>query len=412
MIKKLRFKFVAIAMLSLFAVLAVIIAAVNVVSYNSIVHSADEVLSLLSSGEGRFPLRDGPMIPGEPFPGDRFAEARPELRYESRFFSVLIDESGAVTATDTDFIAAVDKNTAADMAQRVFSSGKASGFTGNYRYHVFPDGSSTRIIFLDCTRDLSTFRRFLLISCGISLAGLAAVFVLIMLLSGYIVRPVSESYEKQKRFITDAGHEIKTPITIIDADAEVLEMDMPDNEWLQDIRKQVKRLSSLTNDLIYLSRMEEERPQLQSIDFPLSDVVAETAGSFAAPAVTQNKTLHTDIQPMLTKHGDEKAVRQLVSILLDNALKYSPENSRIDLTLKQQGKTVVMTISNETLEDISKENLSHMFDRFYRVDPARHSHGYGIGLSIAKAIVNAHKGKIAATATDNSTLTITVILPL
>lgn len=412
MIKKLRFKFVAIAMLSLFTVLAVIIATVNIVSYNSIVYSADEVLSLLSSGEGRFPLRDGPIIPGEPFPGDRFAEARPELRYESRFFSVLIDESGVIIATDTDFIAAIDKNTAADMAQRVFLSGNASGFTGDYRYHVFPDGTSTRIIFLDCTRDLSTFRRFLLISCGISLAGLAAVFVLIMLLSGYIVRPVSESYEKQKRFITDAGHEIKTPITIIDADAEILEMDTPDNEWLQDIRKQVKRLSTLTNDLIYLSRMDEENPRLQCIDFPLSDVVAESAGSFTACAMTQNKTLKTDIQPMLTKHGDEKAVRQLVSILLDNALKYSPKNSRIDLTLKQQGKTAVMTVTNTTLETVSKEMLEHLFDRFYRADPARHSRGYGIGLSIAQAIVTAHKGKIAATAADNSTLTITVILPL
>lgn len=412
MIRKLRFKFVAIAMLSLFAVLAVIIAAVNIISYNSIVQSADEVLSLLTSGEGRFPLRDTHMMPAEPFTGDRFTEARPELPFESRFFSVLIDSNGAVISTDTDFIAAVDKTTAADMAQRVFSSDKASGFTGNYRYRASQEGQNTRIIFLDCTRDLSTFRRFLLISCGISLLGLAAVFVLIMLLSGYIVRPVSESYKKQKRFITDAGHEIKTPITIIDADAEVLEMDMPDNEWLQDIRKQVKRLSTLTNDLIYLSRMEEEDLQLQYIDFPLSDVVAETAGSFAALAVTQSKVLHTDIQPMLTKHGDENALRQLVSVLLDNALKYSPENGRIDLTLKQHGKVIVMAVTNTTIGAVSREMLEHLFDRFYRADPARHSHGYGIGLSIAKAIVTAHKGKISTTTIDEQSLTVTVTLPL
>lgn len=412
MIKQLRIKFVGIAMLSLFAVLAIIIAAVNVINYNSIVQDADEVLSLLAGGDGRFPLREGiPGMPGQPF-SNRFAQISPELPYESRFFSVLIGQDGTVTSADTDFIAAVDSNTASAMAQRVFASGKASGFTGNYRYSVSVSNQNTRIIFLDCTRSLSTFRSFLLISCGISVLGLAAVFVLIMLLSGYIIRPVSESYEKQKRFITDAGHEIKTPITIIDADAEVLEMDMPDNEWLQDIRKQVKRIGSLTNDLIYLSRMEEDQLRLQTIDFPLSDVVAETAGSFSSLAVTQSKTFTTDIQPMLTKNGDEKALCQLVSILLDNALKYSPVNGYIHLSLKQQGKFAVLSVSNTTVDPISRHTLEHLFDRFYRADESRHSQGHGIGLSIAKAVVNAHKGKIAASSPDGRSLTITVTLPL
>ena len=221
-----------------------------------------------------------------------------------------------------------------------------------------------------------------------------------------------ESYEKQKRFITDAGHEIKTPITIIDADAEVLEMDLPGNEWLQDIRFQTKRLASLTNDLIFLSRMDEEHTQLQTIDFPLSDLVSETAQSFQSLAKTQKKEFVTDIEPLLTMNGDEKSLRQLVSILLDNALKYSPENGSITLSLHKAGKMIHLTVTN-TVESLAKENLAYLFDRFYRTDQSRNSQtgGYGLGLSIAKAVVTAHKGKITATASDSSSLTLDVLLP-
>lgn len=138
-----------------------------------------------------------------------------------------------------------------------------------------------------------------------------AVFGLILLFSKRIIRPILESYEKQKRFITDAGHEIRTPITIIDADAEILEMEEGENEWLKDIKAQTKRLTALTNDLVFLSRMEEEKPRLAEIELPFSDLVSETAQSFQAPAKTQGKHLSLQIQPMLTVKGDEKALRQL-----------------------------------------------------------------------------------------------------
>jgi len=226
------------------------------------------------------------------------------------------------------------------------------------------------------------------------------------------MKPVQESYEKQKSFITDAGHEIKTPLTIIDADATILEMDCgEDNEWIQDIRAQVRRLTDLTKDLIFLSRMEEERPQVQKIDFPLSEVLTETAQSFQSLAKVQNKTFTIDVEPMLSICGDEKAITQLVSILLDNAVKYSDDNGAISLKAFSKGRNVCVEVYN-TAEEVNTSELGRLFDRFYRADKSRNSEtgGYGIGLSIARAVTEAHGGKITATSEDGKSLTITAVL--
>lgn len=411
MIRKLRIKFIAVAMISLFAVLAVIMGAVNIFNYQSTVNSADSTLILLERNDGKFPIRNNRPFEQRVPDGELFMS--PELPYQSRFFSVVISQDGQAVSVDTDHIAAIDHTSAVLYAQKAVKAQRQKGFMGSYRYLLSENAGTYRVIFLDCAKELGTFRTFLLASCGISMLGIAAVFVLILFLSGRIIRPVSESYEKQKRFITDAGHEIKTPLTIIDADAEVLEMELGENEWLRDIRNQTKRLSALTNDLIYLSRMQEEQTHLQVIDFPISDVVAETAASFHSLALTQQKDFSAAIEPMLSYSGDEKAIRQLVSILLDNALKYSDQNSPIHLSLGKSGKSLNLSVYN-TASALSKEDLSQLFDRFYRTDPSRNSQtgGHGIGLSIAKAIAQAHKGKISAWAPDSSTICITVILPL
>lgn len=168
-----------------------------------------------------------------------------------------------------------------------------------------------------------------------------AVFLLLVFFSGRIVKPVSESYEKQKRFITDAGHEIKTPLTIIDADAELVKLECGESEWLDDIKKQTKRLTALTNDLIYLARMEEGQKNAVRIEFPLSDVVDETAESFRARAINENKQLEINIQPGLAYIGDEKAVRQLVSILVDNAVKYADSEGKIKVRFNKRSRDKV-----------------------------------------------------------------------
>ena len=425
MIKKLRRKLIAACMISLAVVLTVILGGVNVMGYYKVVADADAILALLDANDGAFPkLHAGQLeqptgeLPpllgpvGKKTPFDQRGMS-PETPYESRFFSVRLGTDGQVLQTDTGQIAAIDEEEAVMYAQNVLASGRSSGFWGNYRYLLCEDEEESLIIFLDCGRGLSSFRITLLTSVLLAVLGLLAVLVLLLVLSKRIVRPVAESYEKQKQFITDAGHELKTPMTIISADADLAEMECGENQWLTDIRRQAQRLTGLTNDLIYLSRMEEEQPKLQLIEFPLSDVAEEMAQSFQALATSQEKDFVLRIQPMLSFTGDEKAIRQLLSILLDNALKYSPAGGRLELGLEKQGRTLLLTMSNTAVQPIDQDKLPHLFDRFYRTDQSRSSQtgGYGLGLSIARSIVLAHKGKIRAESPDGSTLKFIIHLP-
>lgn len=408
MIRRLRFKLIVASMLSLLAVLTVIMCALNIVNYRGIVRDADSVLDILRENSGRFPELS------ETFDwridGPRYKS--PELPFEIRYFSVLLSEAGGVETTDMVQIAAVDEETVQAYALRAYEADHARGFVEDYRFLRYEDDDGQRIIFLDYGRTLSSFRSVLIDSVYISLAGLLAVFALIVVLSKRVMKPFAENYEKQKLFITDAGHEIKTPITIIDAAAEVLEMEYGENEWLQGIRQQTARLSALTGDLIRLSRMEESE-NLQMIDFPLSELVREAAAAFFPLAKAQGQELRLYIQANIECRGHEDSMRQLVSILLENALKYSSEGSAICLWLEKRSKGVSLRVENESVQPLEREHLEHMFDRFYRGDPSRSSRtqGYGIGLSIAKAIVSAHRGRISADTPDGRRLIVTAAFP-
>lgn len=418
MIQRLRRKFIAASMLALTLVLLVILGGINTMNYYRTVSDADAILTILAQNDGRFPRPDGTAsnTPNGAPPDKGSGKERqlsPETPYESRFFSVSLNDSGAVIASDTGSIAAIDASSAENAAVSVWLRGSTEGFWNDYRYVRCKTDSGSRIIFLDTGRSLNAFRSTLLVSVGIALGGLLAVFLLLLLFSRRIVRPVAESYEKQKRFITDAGHEIKTPLTIISADTDLLELDLGENEWLDDIKRQTKRLTGLTQDLIYLARMDEEQPQLQPIEFPLSDMAEELGQSFQNLAAAQSKQFLTEIQPMLSLTGDEKAIRQLMSILLDNAVKYTPEGGRISFALKKEGRSIRLSVSNDTAVPMEKEVLDRLFDRFYRTDQSRNSStgGYGLGLSIARSIASAHKGKIRAENSGGNNLTITASLP-
>ena len=408
MIKKLRIKLIAVAMLSLFLVLFIIVGTVNILNYKKLIREADNTLLILMENNGIFPKPDMHSGGG----GDFFKGMSPEKPYETRYFSVLMNEDGTVNSVDTGKIAGTDTDRAIEYAKEVSKSERTSGFIQSYRYAVKLTDKGVRIIFLYCQRELENFRSVLIISSAISVCGMLAVFVLLLFFSGRIVKPVSESYEKQKRFITDAGHEIKTPLTIIDADADIIEMEHGESEWLSDIKKQTKRLTMLTNDLIYLAKMEENSGSIWKLEFPLSDMVEEIAESFKGLALSRSKTFTYNIQPMLSYMGDEKALRQLVSILLDNAIKYSEENGNISVTLSAQGRSIRLEVFN-TCASMQKDSTSQLFERFYRAEESHNSQtgGYGIGLSVAKAVVDAHKGRITASTRDEHSLTITVLLP-
>ena len=370
---------------------------------------ADHVLSILAENNGKFPEREEPKEPPKP---EKNHLLSPELPYESRYFSATVNKEGEVLSVEAGKIVTVNEETIIEYVQEVWQKGKQKGFIENYRFLLSRNDTEIRIIFLDCGRSLNTFRMFLFIAAFVSFLGFLAVFLLMIFLSAYIVKPFLENYEKQKRFITDAGHELKTPLTIIDADAEVLEMDFGENEWLSDIQNQTKRLTDLTNNLILLARMEEESMKLPMVEFPLSDVAEEVIGNFQTLAKAQNKFLHGKIQPMISMKGDEKAIRQLIGILLDNAVKYSDEKGEILLTVEVQRNHIFLSVFNTT-EFINKKEIAHLFERFYRADKSRNSQtgGYGIGLSIAAATVRANKGKISAITEDEKSLRITAVFP-
>lgn len=407
MIKKLRMKLILASMISLLTVLLIIEGIAGVLNYKKIVSDADRILEILEENKGKFPDTQLHEKPGLE------KTMSLELPYESRYFSVLLDSEGEVISTDTGKVARIDTSQAIEYAQKVWESGTKRGFFEKYRYVMITSNSETRVIFLDCRRNLATFQNFILTALGVSTAGLLAVFILMFFLSARIVKPFSENYEKQKRFITDAGHELKTPLAIIDADAEILEMDFGENEWLNDVQSQTKRLAELTNNLILLSRMEEEQTRELMAEFLLSDVAEETVGTFQALAKTQSKVLESSIAPLIAMKGDEKAIRRLITILLDNAVKYAKENGRISVKLEKQKKRIRLSVFNTT-EQISKEHIAHLFDRFYRTDRSRNSEtgGYGLGLSIAAATVEAHRGRITASTEDEKSLLITVTFPI
>ena len=431
-------------MLSVTIVMVLLIGVINIMNYRSVVNSADRILAMLTDGGGRFPgiinrsqetdssrTRTGNRRSSRD-PEDflrwmtRFSsednENNPELRYESRFFSVTLTLDGEIKSTRTDRISAVDSEDAAEMAKEIYNSGNVVGFKGDYRFRktVNPNNNTILIIFYDCGRSLSNVRSFLFISIAISVICLLLVYILIAISSKAVIRPAADAYEKQRQFITDAGHELKTPLAIINADADVLEMELggdeedSSNEWLADIRKQTARLTELTGSLIYLAKTEEgTKEAFTFVDFPVSDVIAQEVDSFKGPAQAAGKTIDAKIEENLSMNGDQKAIRQLVDIFLDNAVKYSPEGGTITVKLKKSGRYIGLSVTNSTKTPVTKENIKHMFDRFYRTDESRNSEtgGYGIGLSIAKSIVEVHKGKISANVPESDKLTMSAVMP-
>lgn len=419
MIKKLRIKFIMTAFLSAFVVLIVLVGGINISNYVHVLRDSDKVLKILADNGGTFPDRmlhsEAGAIPGEP---PRMMQTEridsPEIAFETRFFTVEYSQSGETVRTDTDKISAVSEETAVSLADKVLSGGQKSGFIYDYRYMIsdIPEGGRL-VIFCDRGAALAGFRNFRNTSIVISLIGLLAIGCVIYFISGKAVRPIEEAGEKQKRFISDAGHEIKTPLSIIRADADVLGMELgEDNEWISDIVKQTERLTLLTNDLISLSKMEEGAESLYMEEVDISALAEDVADSSKAPSITRGITFVSDIEEGVRITCDKKKVYELMSILLDNALKYCPEGGNVSWSLSSKGKKAVIRVANDLSEAMDKETARHLFDRFYRADSSRNSEsgGFGIGLSVARAVAEAHKGRITSELSGDRKIIFTAIL--
>lgn len=407
MIKKLRHKFILIMIISIALVLGGMISAINIANYHSVNVKADEKIAVIIENNGVFPKKQERPI-DDKFPINKMSAEAP---FDTRYFTVKINEDNNIVSVNTSMIAAVSTEEAVNYVNQLCKKGKTNGFIDNYKYTCVNTSEGKMYIFLDCERELSTFYNFLIVSFLASTIGILLVYLLVLFFSKIVLKPVAESYEKQKRFITDASHEIKTPLTIIDAATEIIEIEHGENEWSSSIKNQVKRLTALTEKLVFLSRMDEESTKLAMLDFSISDAVNEVAEEFTALATSQNKTLVLDIAEGLSYNGDEATIRQAVSLLLDNAMKYSNDNGIINVSLQDNGKSRIIAIKN-SVEKITPGRHDELFERFYRTDTSRNSEtgGYGIGLSVVKAIATAHKGKVSCFSDDEKSITFKITL--
>ena len=266
--------------------------------------------------------------------------------------------------------------------------------------------------FLDSSRQLQTFRNLLLISSLITFAALCLTFLLVWLLSGRVIQPTVRSMESQKRFITDASHEIKTPLTVINSYADVMCMDDEANEWAQGIRKESHRLSQLVSDLVLLSRWDEETPFREKQRFDLSRAIWDTVTPYKNLAEAKGRQVSLQIADGLFLEGDESAIQTALSTLLENAVQYSLQGSEIVVSAEKAKRSSCIEISN-ACELSPNLELDRLFDRFYRADPSRSrdSGGTGVGLSIARAIIEAHGGRIIVGREPESRIFFRISLP-
>ena len=417
MIKKLKIKFIILAASIFFILLAVIMSMINIFNYMGLVSDADTVLEFLSQNKGTFPdfedIENGtvPTHTPEDEKQSFLDNMSAELPYESRFFSILLDDDEKIIFSDVSKIASVDDEKARRYATEAIEMEKSRGFIDSFRFLITEEGSTTRIIFLNCETKFDFFRDFLFRSLVVSFIAFLVVFFVLIIASERIIHPIIESYEKQKRFIADAGHELKTPLTIINANVDVLEMDFGENESLRDIQSQSARLANLTDKLVFLSKLEEQRAEIEKVNFNFSTTVEELTASFKKLAKANGKHITTKIQKDLTIYADQIQAGQIVSILLENAVKYSPSGAEIYIELVRQNKWISLSVENPSVYPLEEKKVERVFERFYRMDESRSSSvgGYGMGLSIAKAIAESNSGRITTEIKSGNLFKITVL---
>lgn len=394
MIKKLKRKFIIFSTIAMLAVLVVVLGIINTVSYYNARVEIFSVMNMISAAGGRIPeTLYYRSIMGEAIMAD-------ETKYSLRFFSALTDEQGTIYNMNRDQISAIDETMAIGFVEKAMKQNSLEGMihssTSTYAYQKTKwANGDTLCVIMDCTRQLRSSDMFFLFSLYIGLISLGIVFLLLTLFSRRAVAPIARNYEAQKQFITNASHELKTPLAIISANTEVMEMTDGKNEWTESTMEQVHRMTELISHLITLSRL-QERDEIEITQVDFSAVTQKVSEEFRILAEKDGKTYETSVQENRLVKANEAGLRELVSILIDNAVKYCTDQGRIRVVLEGKGHGAVLTVSNSYPEK-KDVDYSRFFDRFYREDESHNSEkkGYGIGLSMAEKFVEMFKGKIS-----------------
>lgn len=391
-----------LAVTSVLILLSVIINTANFVSMNS---ELTEMLTVISENEGKIPFPGRDMfLPGKFRPGGQFTEETP---YSTRYFILRYTQNGILVQADLEHIATVTKSDTEKYLAVALKHGEGFGYTSGYKFYVENHGNNRyTAIFLDCYQKVRDVQTTGILSLVATVVCIGIVYIVVLLFSRKAIDPVVRSTQRQKQFITDASHELKTPITVIATSLSVLEMETGKQKWIDKAKAQTEKLKELVNSLVALSKMDEEQSVLNLADFDISAAIGETAESFCDFSVSNGHELIISVEPNIIYRGDEYAIRQLVSVLLDNAVKYAADDTPIHFTLEKEKKGVIIKCKNDCKEPIEEKELAKLFDRFYRPDKSRTSStgGFGIGLSLAKEIAEGHKGNIQAKMTGERTI--------
>ena len=346
MIRALQRRFVITAMIAITVLLLFLLGGINAANIVITGNEIDRTLHVISrsGGSAENLVPDSPP----PRPGDTGPKNDYDVVMSSNFFVVSFDAQGSVIYTDVSRTSTVSEAEATQMALQAYEGGTDSGKTGRFRYLIgdSPGGMGKTAVFLDTSEERFSSLRVLLLSGAAGLVCWGLMLALVILLSRRAIRPIAENMEKQKQFVTNAGHEIKTPLALIQSNTEALELYTGETKWSRNIKEQTVRLNGLMKNLLALARMDEGAGPVKASDFCLSDALDEAVGRFAQPMETRHLSLKAEILPDISLHADPLQTEQLLSLLLDNAVKYANEGGSIQVSLTKTEKHVVLKIQN------------------------------------------------------------------
>ena len=412
MIEKTRRKFIILATTALSVAMFSVVFAINITNFLEVRLEMRETLSFLCRFSGPPPVeldqenKEAPRQYRHPW----------NLISESRYFVVRRNSDGSTKVNNQLHDASYYTNDdLVVFAEQAAASGQPDGRIHTFVWEkIVAENQTTAFVFLDTEPKYRQVKRLLQFSVFACALGIAASWFIVFLYSGRIVRPVVENVNRMKRFITDASHELKTPLTVISANMDVLTLDQPGNTWIRSTQKQVANLRRMVDQMVYLTRIEEADAPLTRKRIALHDLVTDAADPFISMAEFGGKSVRVQSAEGLFVSGDEDALHRLITILLDNAVKYAPEGAGITITSHAKGKHAVIETVNPVEAELTEVQCRRLFDRFYRIDESRNKQkhsGYGIGLAIASAIAERHGGLMEAHMSDGQ-LVIRCTLPL
>ncbi|MBR3150318.1 MAG: HAMP domain-containing histidine kinase [Eubacterium sp.] len=405
MISKLRLKFIAISTAAVLLVICTLVGLVNSVMYTRTLDDVYQITERLAENGGTMPENGKKIKPN-------FSD---DDAYRIRFFTVRLDSNNNVTSSDFDKIAAIDEDDLEAFVSEALSNrgdkGHMSYSDSEYAYKISSTSDGKMIVFLDCTNEMQTAEDFREMSFLLGLVCLIVFIIIVSIMSKKAIEPVIRNIESQKQFITNASHELKTPLAVISANTEVIEMTNGESEWTRSTINQIDRMNTLIAELITISKFgEKDKKELVEVD--CSSIVKTCTNDFLAVFQQQGKQFAFDVSENVKVKAADEGIRQITNILLDNAAKYCDDGGSVKLKLepKSANKGMKLTVSN-TYKDGKNIDVNRFFDRFYREDQSHNSQksGYGIGLAMAQGYSEEFGGRISVSY-KGDTITFTVII--